>query len=274
MSGEINHSDVNVPVLEQEAFKEIKPEDGMTVEEAKKFWENFFTNNENLNCLTPIENDNVDSSDVSADINKNSTDMTVEEAKEFWKEIFSKEIIPIREDDMGPDAEPAKEYPRQEVIDGVSYYYDDNDNLYRIGNELQPNTTYEMNGYKYQTDDQSRIISAEGTLRIKDREGRLSIKDSIEDIGKGDERETDDRGHLIGDQFDGSNGLENMIPQDANINRNDYKKFENQLAKEVKDGKEVKVKVEPIYESDSRRPDAIAVTYSIDGEENVRIFPN
>ena len=79
---------------------------------------------------------------------------------------------------------------------------------------------------------------------------------------------------MIGDQFDGSNGLENMIPQDANINRNDFKNFENELAKKVIEGVEVNVRIEPIYEEDSRRPEAIVVTYSIDNEESVRVFPN
>lgn len=189
----------------------------------------------------------------------------LEEAKEFIDGLFLEEVEGETE---------SLENPRQETVDGKTYYYDDNGKLYRVENELAPNTQYEINGYKYKTDNQGRIVSAEGTLHMKEREGRLPIKDSIEDIGKGDQREGDDRGHLIGDQFDGSNGLENMIPQDANINRNDFKNFENELAKEVKDGKEVTVKIEPIYDDESRRPEAIVVTYSIDGEENVRIFPN
>lgn len=164
--------------------------------------------------------------------------------------------------------------PHEEVRDGKTYYYDANGNLYRVDNDLVPNNQYEINGYKYETDENGRIISAEGDLHLKDREGRLPIKDSIEDVGKGDQRATDDRGHLIGDQFDGSNGLENLVSQDANINRNDFKNFENELAKEVKDGKTVHVKVEPVYDGDSHRPSAIVVTYSIDGEESVRVFPN
>jgi hypothetical protein len=210
-------------------FKQIKPEEGMTVEKARNFWDSMFSK----------EGSNTAEQGETQDISKNKDD-----------------------------------YPKEKVVDGITYYYDDNGKLYRVGNELHANTTYEMNGYKYKTDDQGRIISAEGTLHLKDREGRLPIKDSIENIGKGDQQEGDDRGHLIGDQFDGSNGLENMIPQDANINRNDFKNFENELAKEVKDGKEVKVKIEPVYDGDSRRPSAIVVTYSIDGEESVRVFPN
>ena len=69
-------------------------------------------------------------------------------------------------------------------------------------------------------------------------------------------------------------GMENMIPQDSDINRKDYKALETELAKEVAAGKEVYVKVEPIYEGDSHRPVAVMVTYTIDGEESVRVFPN
>lgn len=197
---------------------------------------------------------------------KPETESNSEEAKQYLDNLFSKEIDNSDEEE--------KENPHQEVVDGKTYYYDDNGKLYRVENELAPNTEYEISGYKYTTDNQGRIVSAEGTLRMKEREGRLPIKDSIEDIGKGDQKEGDDRGHLIGDQFDGSNGLENMIPQDASINRNDYKNFENELAKEVKDGKEVTVNVEPVYDGDSKRPIAVIVTYSIDGEESVRVFPN
>lgn len=190
---------------------------------------------------------------------------SVDEAKNFINGLFQEKT---------DEQEEKPENPHQETVDGKTYYYDDNGKLYRVENDLAPNTEYEINGYKYKTDDQGRIISAEGILHMKEHDGRLPIKDSIEDIGKGDQKEGDDRGHLIGDQFDGSNGLENMIPQDANINRNDFKNFENELAKEVKNGKEVYVKVEPIYDGDSRRPVAIVVTYSIDGEESVRVFPN
>lgn len=186
-------------------------------------------------------------------------------ARDFLDGMFESEI----EDNKGE-----LENPHKEKVGGKIYYYDDNGKLYRVENELTENSEYEINGYKYRTDDQGRIVSAEGTLHLKDHEGRLPIRDSIENIGKGDQKEGDDRGHLIGDQFDGSNGLENMVPQDAEINRNDFKNFENELAKEVKDGKEVNVKVEPICDGDSHRPDAIVVTYSIDGEESVRVFPN
>lgn len=191
-------------------------------------------------------------------------DGTVEDAKNYWDNIYENVIVD----------ETEVTNPRQEVIEGKVNYFDDNGVLYRIENDLIPDNQYELNGYRYQTDDKGRIVSAEGVLHMKDRDGRLPIRDSIEDIGKGDQQENDDRGHLIGDQFDGSNGLENMIPQDAGINRNDFKTFENELAVKVKAGDEVKVKIEPIYDRNSRRPTDIVVTYSINGVEDVRIFPN
>lgn len=196
---------------------------------------------------------------------KPKVESIVEEAKNFIDSLFVEETKMENED---------VENPHQENMDGKTYYYDDKGELYRVENDLALNAEYEINGYMYKTDDYGRIISAEGKLHMKNHEGRLIIRDSIEDIGKGDQKEFDDRGHLIGDQFDGTNGLENMVPQDANINRNDFRNFENELAREVKDNKDVKVKVEPMYDGDSRRPDVIAVTYSIDDEESVRIFPN
>lgn len=198
--------------------------------------------------------------------------MTPGESRFFWNNVFD------GEKDDGPEAEPseveAEQNPHTEVRDGETYYYDDNGRLYRVGKELAPNSEYTLNRYKYKTDEKGRILSAEGTLHLKNRDGRLPIRDSIEDIGKGDQQEGDDRGHLIGDQFDGPNGLENMIPQDADINRNDFKNFENELADAIRDGKEVNVSIEPIYEGDSHRPVTIAVTHGIDGEESVRVFPN
>ena len=153
-------------------------------------------------------------------------------------------------------------------------YFDDNGNLYRTGDDLLPNNKYEINGYSYETDDKGRIILVEGILHIKDRDGRLPIIDSMEVVSKGDHKEGDDRGHFIADQMGGSNGMENLFPQDANINRKDYRNFENELAKEVKDGKEVYVKIEVIYSDDSRRPEALVVNYSIDGKESTRVFKN
>lgn len=153
-------------------------------------------------------------------------------------------------------------------------YLDDNRKLYRVDNDLLPDSEYDINGYHYTTDDQGRIVCAEGTLHLKNRSSRLPIKDSMEAIGKGDQMPGDDRGHLIGDQFDGSNGLENMIPQNSDVNQKDFRNFENELAAEVKNGSKVYYKVEPLYDGASKRPNGLIVFYDIDGDENIIFFPN
>lgn len=159
------------------------------------------------------------------------------------------------------------------VIDGHRYYTDDNGQNYRIDNHLLPDCEYEVNGYKYHTDSQGRIISAEGTLKLQDPKSERHME-NVRNYDGQNYKDTDDRGHLIGHQFGGSDRLENLIPQDAKINENDFRFFEAELAKAVSEGKEVYVVIEPVYEDDTNRPTAIVVTYSIDGETSVRIFPN
>ena len=110
------------------------------------------------------------------------------------------------EDSLNSDSDIVEQKnPHIEEIDGKKYYYDDNGKLYRVQDNLAPNTEYEINGYKYKTDDNGRVISAEGTLHIKNHDGKLQIKDSMDKIGKGDEIEGDQRGPLIGVPFDGAN---------------------------------------------------------------------
>lgn len=154
-------------------------------------------------------------------------------------------------------------------------YVDDRGEIYRVDDELIPDSKYEINGYTYQTDGLGRIASAEGTLRLKE-EGRkkLNIKDSMEAIGKGSQKETDDRGHLIADRFEGGNGLENIVPMDGELNKGSFNKLENRLADAVKDGCTVQYKVEPKYADSTQRPSEFVVTDVIDGETTVTVFKN
>ena len=75
-------------------------------------------------------------------------------------------------------------------------YFDDNGVKYREGDRILPNVECTLGGYKYKTDDLGRTISAEGQLQVKDHEGYAQIKDSREVVGRGEMRDTDDRGHL------------------------------------------------------------------------------
>lgn len=174
------------------------------------------------------------------------------------------------EENVGKGTE-GKRYEINE--DGQKEYRDDNGNVYRINDDLTPNSSYEINGYKYETDDLGRIESVSGKLHFSDGE-RKNIADSKAKIGKGDELETDDRGHLIADRFDGGNGLENMTPQDAHVNRSEVKKLENDLAKQLDENKDVYVNIRADYDDDSHRPSSYTYTYYVDGEKFEKTFDN
>lgn len=222
--------------------------------------------------------------DVSSDVTpaKVSEIKPVEAPKEIGENKSSYSDVPR---EIGESSAKAQDIP-QEIgendtlqpnavynVDGERHYTDDNGDVYRVNNDLVADNTYEINGYKYETDDQGRIVSAEGKIQLKSRD-RLTIKDSMENIGRGDEKNTDDRSHIIGDNLNGSNGLENIVAGDASLNRGDYNKLEAQLAKEVSAGKEVYMRVDLDYPGKSYRPDSFIVSYSINGEEFTTTFFN
>lgn len=159
-------------------------------------------------------------------------------------------------------------------VDGVKCSTDDLGKVYRVGDDLVPDTTYEINGYRYATDSKGRITSSEGLLHLKTHEDRLTIHDTMEKIGKGFQQLFDDRGHLIGDRFDGSAGMENIVAMNAEVNRGAYANIEWRCADALKQGKEVFYKVEPVYEGSSHRPSAFVITDIIDGEETVTFLRN
>ena len=181
--------------------------------------------------------------------------MTSKEADNFWKKEFAKESEKAKED-----------YASRE-------YFDDNGEKYREGNDLLPNKEFSVRGYDYKTDDKGRVVSAEGKLQMKDHSGRGDIDDRSE-VDRGHMLNSDDRGHLIADRFNGSGGIENVLPMDHDLNHGDYAKLENTLAEAVKDGADVRLKVEPVYDGNSTRPAEFRVSYSVDGEKTVTVFKN
>lgn len=183
------------------------------------------------------------------------------EARNFWKEELDKQKDTA---DSKPDTNDNK---------AVKEYFDDNGEKYREGDNLLPNTKYEISGYKYETDDKGRIISAEGKLRVNDEIAGRSME-KVRDIEGQDYKPNDQQGHLIGHQFEGSDSLENMVPMRKELNLGDYKKLEMSLAKAVKEGADVRFKVEPVYRGGSTRPVEFRASYSINGEKGSQVFKN
>ena len=187
---------------------------------------------------------------------KPSKEITAKEADGFWKTEFAKE------------AQTAKEGAKSKE------YFDSNGVKYREGDRLLPDKTYEVNGYKYETDSQGRISSAEGNLRMRDADYDREMEPGVRNFEGQEYKDSDQRGHLIGHQFGGSDKLENLVPMDAKLNQGVFAKLENTLADAVKDGADVGIRVEPVYEGDSVRPSDFKVSYSIDGEREVTVFRN
>ena len=119
-------------------------------------------------------------------------------------------------------------------------------------------------GHKYFVDRLGRTVRVVADLSLVHRE-KLTIPNSVKE-GK-DYKIGDEKGHIIGDRFNGEPSKQNIVPMDARVNKSDYKTLENRWASALKDGKEVKVDIRPIYEGTSTRPNSFKITYSIDGEK-------
>lgn len=161
-------------------------------------------------------------------------------------------------------------FPNNQVImdsNNIAHYFDDNGIEYRVGDDLIKNNSYTIDGIKYTTDDKGRITNVEGQISLKPKgQARKSIRDSIDDIGKGDQLAGDQRGHLVADNFGGSNGLENIVAQDGKLNQGEWKSLELMLAQALELDKNVIINIEVIYDNaTSFRPLQFIYGYSIDG---------
>lgn len=81
--------------------------------------------------------------------------------------------------------------------------------------------------------------------------------------------EDDDGGHLIGSQFLGSGKLDNLVSMNSQINRAGGKWYnmETEWANALKEGKEVQVKIQNIYETNNLRPVSFNIKYTTEGEK-------
>lgn len=146
---------------------------------------------------------------------------------------------------------------------------DDNGNVYKDENgELLPNTTYEVNGTRYTTDELGRITRAEGYL--KDTPDNERDNSAQSDAGGKDRKPGDDGGHLRARMNGGSSGNENLVAMRDTINRGDYKRSENEENQMLKDGKQVYERIDITYDDNSSRPSKIEKTYT-DGEKTVKL---
>lgn len=149
---------------------------------------------------------------------------------------------------------------------------EDNPNFpYDEKGELLPDIRYESEGYRYQTDGKGRIVKAEGTLRL---ENGIRDENAQRSVGGEDRLPGDQGGHLIGRQFGGSGGLDNLAAMKGELNQGEYKKLEMDLRKALENGQTVDLTVTSRFRGDSKRPSAFVATCSIDGERTKKVFDN
>jgi hypothetical protein len=127
------------------------------------------------------------------------------------------------------------------------------------------------NGYEYQVDTGGRMREASGTL-ASDTEVRS--RKAQREAGGPDRRKDDDGGHYIAARFNGPTDAFNHFAQNANFNRGNYRKLEDQWAQAQRAGKRVTVRIVPHYEGTSQRPSTLDVWFTINGRESSLKFPN
>jgi hypothetical protein len=150
---------------------------------------------------------------------------------------------------------------------------DDNGDVYTDENgENLPNTKYVLNGNVYETDEKGRTVRCESKPQ-KTPENPRDINDQTSSGGD-DRRPGDQGGHIIGRDIGGDGGSGNLVPMDSRINQSDYKRMENDIKRASAEGKDVAIKTEIIYSGDSKRPDRIIATVTIDGKDTVYTFDN
>lgn len=140
---------------------------------------------------------------------------------------------------------------------------------------LKPDHKYELNGYRYTTDAKGRITKVEGELRLESAPRSSSAQSRV---GKNDGRlEVDQGGHLIGAQFGGYRGVENLTPMHKLVNNyhsGDWGKMEKNWAKALGERKSVRVQVDIQYSDDSMRASKFFVTEWINGKPSKHQIPN
>lgn len=126
-------------------------------------------------------------------------------------------------------------------------------------NELQPDTIYEKNDYRFETDGRGRTVLIGGYLQNEKGDRNLKLQG---EAGKHGEQ-NDEGGHLIATRFNGPTDSFNLVPQNRNLNRSAWKKMENDWHNTLDNGGTVEVAISPVYMDNSVRPFGFDVLYCI-----------
>lgn len=133
-------------------------------------------------------------------------------------------------------------------------------------NKPPANATIVVDGrFRYETDDQGRVVKATATLETIDLEHPRSEHAQKTLSGK---LPGDDAGHLFARIFKGPGQKVNLVPMEAlGVNRGKYKSLENLWRDDIEAGHAVEVEVSLSYSDPAtRRPDVVRVRYRRSGD--------
>ncbi|ERM80430.1 hypothetical protein P872_21870 [Rhodonellum psychrophilum GCM71 = DSM 17998] len=158
-----------------------------------------------------------------------------------------------------------------------------------------PHIPYKIRGHKYVTNEIGQYKEVSGTfvppifeptpLRNNVQQGlSKKYKDAVAHTENGQISRVkagypdykDDGGHFIGNRLGGGSEMYNYIPMSKKLNRpgGGWFEMERVWLDAIKKGNKVNYKIEPVYNSNSKRPDFINVTYEIDGKRTTELFNN
>ena len=189
-------------------------------------------------------------------------------ASEGFFDSNGKAITDIAEEILKPNGTFWKGFGN----DAVKCFTDAAGRVYRMGDDLLPNITYVIDGVIYKTDDLGRIVSVTFEhLQLKPPgQARKSLNHvTIEMLGKGYEIAGDQKGHIIGDRFQGANSIANLVPMSPQLNQRDYKAIENIWAEAIENDQIVDGTIKFLYDGTSFRPSRMDISYFIDGIETI-----
>jgi len=129
--------------------------------------------------------------------------------------------------------------------------------------QLLPNTKATLGEFTAITDNLGRPIRNKMT-NLSIREGGRDPMNIEKTSGY---RVTDDKGHPIAAVFNGPTNELNILPQDARINRGQYKRMEHYVRKLVEDGHKVDLEIKINYVDNTERPSSFEPRITVDGKK-------
>ena len=127
---------------------------------------------------------------------------------------------------------------------------------------------YDVDGYIYETDEFGRVIKVSGDLddvvraRLNSQQIRsVDIKEGTPSVDQG--------GHAIAARFYGPGEQINYYPQAAKLNQGAWKEMENEWARALVAGEDVKIQILPKFSGSSKRPIKFAVRYKTGNNDPV-----